>query len=148
MISSELSTLLLHECQKTFLQVAEPQHYENEGPFIIALDELDGEAVFYFFVIMETRDFLADPESWPRAFQKEDFFHIAADQLDITKLQHTGKYFRLTLRKVVSDEPACRLVVQKLAQSDTAAAARILLVGRDGVWHSGKTIWDIPALLS
>ena len=146
MTLSELSFLLMQECRKSFAQVAEPQYFENEGPFIIAMDEVDGEAVFYFFAVMETRDFIANPEAWPKAFKKEDFFHVAADSLDVTKVQHTGQYYRLTIRKVAPDEPACRHAVQEMAKTDPKAAAGILLVGRDGVWHSGKTLLDDPAL--
>ena len=148
MTTSELTSLLLQECRNIFSQVAEPQHFEGEGPFVIALDEEAGDSVFYFFVIVTAGDFLAAPEAWPRAFKNEDFFHIAADQLDMTKVQHTGKYFRLTLRKVAPDEPACRHTVQQIGQTDPESAARILLVGRDGVWHSGKTLSLNPDLPS
>jgi len=144
----ELASLLMYECRNTFSQVSEPQYYEGEGPFIIALDEVGGEFVFYFFAIVDVDEFLATPDASPRAFAVEDFFHMAADRLDLSHIKHTGQYFRLTIRKVVPDDPACRLALQSLGEVNEETAARILLVGRDGVWHSGKTIRDNPPLLS
>jgi len=148
MIKSEIAALLMRECQTRFLQVAEPQQYEGEGPFILALDEVDGKFVFYFFAVADTPEFLADPQALPHSFGVQDFFHTLADCLDLKHIEQTDQYYQLTCRKVVPDEPSCRIVLQSLWQTDPVTASSIILVGPDGVWLSGKAIRDIPVPLS
>ena len=140
MTKPEIVTLLLHKCRTTFAQVATPQYYDGEGPFIVALDEEDGRPVFFFFTIADSEEFLLSPQSMPLAFDKEDFFYTAADQLDIRHLEHIGQYCRLFRHKVIPHEPACQAAAQKLWLTDADTAKSLLLVGTDGVWHTAKTI--------
>ena len=142
MTKPEITTMLLHKCKEMFAQVAEPQYYEGEGPFIVALDEEDGKPVFFFFSIADSHEFLASPQTMPPAFEKEDFFYTAADHLDIRHIEHIGQYCRLIRRKVVPNEPACQAAAKKLRLTDAETAKMLLLVGTDGVWHTAKTIHD------
>jgi hypothetical protein len=148
MTKSELTKLMVHICKDHCTQVAEPQYYAGEGPFIIALDDNEGESKLFCFSIADTPEFLAHPEALPLAFYSEDFLFVLADHLELEHLENTGNYYKMTYTKIVPDEAACRVAVQKLWYADAKTASYISLLGPDCDLKPAKEICNNKPLLS
>lgn len=127
MMEKILFTSRLH-CSQT----SEPQYYEGEGPFIMAMDEHDGTPKFFCFSFTAADEFVAQPDDLPRALQSEEFLFVLADQLDIGHLDNSGQVYQFTYMKIVPDLPACRSAVKKLWETDLHTASLIALMRPDG----------------
>ena len=148
MTLSELTELMLSACRANCIQVVKLQYYGNEGPFVVAMNEVNSEPTFFCFSFAETDEFLAHPEALPLALESEDFPFAMLGCFDLAHLENTYKYYPFTYNKIVPNEPACRLAVQKLWHTNAKAAALISLLGTDSTLLSSNAVRQNQSLLS
>ena len=145
---SELTELTLSACRANCKQVAKLQYYGSEGPFAVAMNEINGEPNFFCFSFADTDEFLAHPGALPLALESEDFPFAMLGCLELAHLENTYKYYPFTYNKIVPDEPACRLAVQQLWHTNAKAASLISLMGADSQLLSSNAVRQNPSLLS
>jgi hypothetical protein len=144
MNQTEILNQLRYQCASNgFLQVSRPLAFQEQGPFIFALAALDNEAYFFGFEVISSSAFLANSSARSSVYGDSAFFDMLNQHFDLSsfdKIQppHT------TLHKIVPDEPACRLELQRLWQTNAAAAACVMLLSPCGDWYTGKDILDTP----
>ena len=129
-------------------QVAAPQFYGGEGPFLFAMDETGGPPKFFCFAFADTDEFLAQPEFLPVALQDPDFPFVLADALDIEHLTGSGELYQLTFSKIVPDVPACRAALYSLRYSDADAVRLISLLSDTDRLLPGPYVCREQTLLS
>lgn len=148
MTQSELVDLMLYMCQENCSQVVGPEYYENEGPFIFAIDESNVEPKFLCFTFAGSDEFLSNPSAMPFALESDDFLIAFTDRLNLTHLWNSGKPYLLTYHKIVPDEPACRIAVQKLWVANPGVASSISLLSAELDLQSARTLCENQPLLS
>ena len=148
MTLSELTELTLSACRANCGQVASPQYYGSEGPFVVAMNEINGEPCFFCFSFADTDEFLACPGALPLALESDDFPFTMLGCFDLAHLKNTYKYYPFTYNKIVPDEPACRLAVQQLWRTNAKAASLISLLGAAGQLLSSHSVRQNQSLLS
>ena len=121
MTKTELIDRMLRLSQIGCSQVAEPQYYEGEGPFLFAMIDSDGPPKFLCFSFATADEFLAQPAALPAALQDPDFPFALADALDLDHLTGSGELYKMYYNKVVPDVPACRVALQTLRKTNTDA---------------------------
>ena len=109
-------------------QVAEPQYYEGEGPFLFAMMESGGRPTFVCFSFADVDEFLAQPAALPAALQDPNFPFKLAEALDLDHLTGSGELYQLVYNKVVPDVPACRGALHTLRQTDADAFRLVSLL--------------------
>jgi hypothetical protein len=149
MTKTEIAAFILNQCSGShFLQVTPPLRFQDQGPFLFALTQIEAEYYFIGFEIVDSSTFLATPQILSTAFDDPNFYDLVTDQMDLTSLDDTNAQHSLVLHKVAPDEPSCRLAVHRLWQTHAEIAARILLISPDGNWHKGAEFRDIPVLFA
>ncbi len=133
MTKSEMIDLMIRLSRENCSQVADLQFYEEEGPFLFAVDEKTGAPNFFCFSFADADEFLSCPEDLPNALQSTQFPFVLAEALALDHLEGSGKLYQLSYYKIVPDNAACRETVKKLWQSDVQTASLIALLNRDGV---------------
>ena len=129
-------------------QTSDPQYFDGEGPFIIAMDEHDGTPKFFCFSFADTNEFIAQPDDLPRALQSEEFPFELADHLDIGHLDNSGQIYQFTFMKIVPDVPACRGAVKELLKTDSQTASLISLMRPDGSLLPAQSLYGEQTMLS
>ena len=148
MTQQEMAQLTWSLCRLTCSQVVQPQYYGSEGPFVVALDEKNGEPAFLCFSFAATDEFLAQPGAMPLALISEDFPFTITAGFDLEYLESSGNFLRFTFCKVAPDAPACRLAVEKLWRTDARTASHISLMGPSGELLAAKFFRKDSPLLS
>ena len=149
MTQKEIISLLNSRCNsRGFLQISPPLNYQDEGPFILTLALFDDEYYCFAFEILDAKRFLADPAAEAAAFNQDEFCALVARHMDFSALYDSDEYHPLVRHKLIPDEPACRMAVQKLWLTEPAKAARIFMVSQDGSWFTGEDVRELPAFLS
>ena len=128
MTKTELIDRMLRLSQIGCSQVAEPQYYEGEGPFLFAMMESGGRPTFVCFSFADVDEFLAQPAALPAALQDPDFPFVLAEALDLDHLTGSGELYQLTYNKVIPDVPACRAALPALRQTDADAFGLVSLL--------------------
>lgn len=105
-------------CTQLYNQVSELHYYKEQGPYLMALDETNGECEFHCYEFVDAETFLNAPEEFSPAFSDPDFFFQIADTLNLDGIKESLTYYSLTLRKVVPDLPECRLAAQKIKEKN------------------------------
>lgn len=149
MTQTEIIALITYRCTANgFLQVTPPLTYHDQDLFVFSLAAWENEYYFFGFEVVDSATFLANPTSRPIAYKDPAFFDKMTQQLDLSSLHHANSNYKVGLYKIVPDEPACRLTVQHLWETNAVEAARILMVSPAGTWHTGDSILGAPMLLS
>ena len=125
---TELIDRMIRLSQIHCSQVAEPQFYAGEGPFLFAMNDADGPPKFLCFSFATADEFLAQPDALPAALQDPDFPFALAEALDLDHLTGSGELYQLTYNKVIPDVPACRVALHALRQTDADAFGMVSLL--------------------
>ena len=102
---TELIDRMIRLSQIHCSQVAEPQFYAGEGPFLFAMNDADGPPKFLCFSFATADEFLAQPDALPAALQDPDFPFVLAEALDLDHLTGSGELYQLTYNKGIPDAP-------------------------------------------
>jgi hypothetical protein len=152
MNQTEILDLLTYRCTSNgFHQISSPLPYQDQELLMFALANWEEEYHFFGFEIVSSVDFLANPAAKTKAYKDPVFFDRMTHEIDLSPLIHEGSdapNCKFGFYKIVPDEPACRMMVKTLWNSDQNAAARVILVSRDGTWLTGKDMLGISVLLS
>ena len=143
MVDRMIRLSLINRCQ-----VADPQFYGGEGPFLFAMDKVEGQPRFFCFSFADTDEFLSQPDALPAALQDPDFPFVLADALDIEHLTGSGELYQLTFSKIVPDVPACRAALYSLRYSDADAVRLISLLSDTDRLLPGPYVCREQTLLS
>ena len=114
-------------CIKLYNQVSELQYYQDDGPYLMALDETGGECEFHCYEFVSVEAFLLAPEDFAPAFSDPEFFFATADTLNLDGIAGTRRYYNLEIRKVVPDAPESRRVLDHLRTRKPDLCRRIIL---------------------
>ena len=128
MTKTELIDRMIRLSQIHCSQVAEPQYYAGEGPFLLAMNDADGTPKFLCFSFADTDEFLRQPAALPAALQDPDFPFKLAEALDLDHLTGSGELYQLVYNKVIPDVPACRVALHALRQTDADAFRLVSLL--------------------
>ena len=132
-MNQEKMILEFHKvCATLYEQVSEPQYYQGQGPYLMALMINQEEIEFYCYEIMDAEAFLSAPEKCPPAFQEPEFLFKIADTLKLDGIANSGCYFHLHLRRVIPDIPACHVALQKLNATTPELIGKIFLIDDSG----------------
>ena len=130
-----------------FDQVSAPLYHKGEGPFFMATRILGNYVKFYFYEANDAETFLADPEKMPTAFSQANFLFSSTDDLDLTNIEFTDRYYMLYLMRLVPDFPVCRLAIQQLHETNPDQVLNVALIDAEGKIIPAITVLDSPVLL-
>lgn len=131
-----------------FDQVSEPLYYKGEGPYFMTTLEHENEVRFFFYEVNDAESFLANPEKMPTVFTEPDFLFSATDDMDLEKIEHTERYYPLSLMRLVPDSPVCRLAIKELHEQSPELLVNIAVIDASGKISPALFILDDPVLLS
>ena len=112
MTKSEIINLMIRLSRENCSQVADIQFYEEEGPFLFAVDEKAGSPNFFCFSFADAYEFLSCPEALPNALQNPQFPFVLAEALALDHLEGSGKLYQLSYYKIVPNDADCRDAVK------------------------------------
>ena len=148
MMQNEMVSALRKTFTLFYDQVSEPQYYQGQGPYLLALMKKNDEYEFHCYEIIDAETFLSAPEQFPSAFHEPEFLFKAADTLNLDGIENSGRYFSILLRKVVPDIPACRLAVQTMYKTNPELVANIIFIDTAGKLFPATDILFNPVLLN
>ena len=148
MTKTEMIDRMIRLSQIHCSQVAEPQFYAGEGPFLFAMDDADGPPKFLCFSFADADEFLAQPDALPAALQDPDFPFVLAEALDLNHLTGSGELYQLIFNKVIPDVPACRAALHALRQTDADAFGMVSLLSDTDRLLPGPYVCREQTLLS
>ena len=109
-----MTPIVRQKLSATFDQVSAPLYYKGEGPYFLATLEHEDDVRFYFYEVNDVESFLDDPENCLPSSLNRTFLFSATDDMDLKKIEHTGRYFHLFLMRLVPDSPVCRLAIKQI----------------------------------
>ena len=128
--------------------VSEPQYYQGNGPYILAVIQNKSNIEFHGYEFVDADTFVVAPDKFSEAFYDAAFLDQAAGGLRFEGIDSKGRYFFIYLRKVVPDSPACRFVVQKLYETSPKLVPNIFLVDEFGNLSRATYFLHEPILLN
>jgi len=130
-----------------FKQVSEPQYFQGEGPYFLAVVQNNDDYEFHGYEFVDAKTFLASPNEFSQALYDPDFLFQMADTLNL-EIKKSRQCFFLFLRKVVPDTPASRLAVQELSETNPDLLDHIFLVNDIEEMLPATYVLQYPILLN